>query len=57
MDLPVSTYDVLLGNAESPVFNYTSVVQAQMEGEVLIMDWQTAGSGSEHHTTAVLRKR
>lgn len=56
MDLPVSTYDVLLEKQESPVFNYASVVRAQMEGEVVIMDWQT-GPGSRHHTTAVLRKQ
>ena len=56
MDLPVSTFDVLLEKAESPVFDYANMVRAQMEGEVVIMEWQ-AGSGSPHHTTAAIRKR
>jgi hypothetical protein len=56
MDLPVSTLDVLLERAESPVFDFASVVRAQLEGQVVIMDWQE-GMGGDHHTTAVLRKR
>ena len=56
MDLPVSTLDVLLERAESPVFDFASVVRAQLEGQVVIVDWQE-GIGGDHHTTAVLRKR
>jgi hypothetical protein len=56
MDLSVSTLDVLLEKAHSPVLDYARVVKSEMEGGPLIMDWQ-ADSGAGHHTTAVLRKR
>ena len=56
MDLPVRTIDVLLERAESPVLDFADVVRAQMDGGVVIMDWQ-AEEGTAHHTTAVLRKR